>query len=227
MSHATAVARPVPFTLLRANRRERRREEIRERLYRAALRLFAERGYLETTVEDITEAADVGKGTFFNYFPTKEHILAEFGGDRLYAVQQALQTARATKGPVLDVLRELATGAAGQANESPALLRSIYAAHASCAPVLAELQKRMGISRRVLAQIIALAQKRGEVRQDLSPMELARLTQIIFWGVTLSWSMKAEGSLQKTTTEVWDLIYPSLQPIETRKRRRPSRSASS
>jgi AcrR family transcriptional regulator len=227
MPHATAVARRAPAIPPRTNRRERHREEIRERLYRAALRLFAERGFLETTVEDITEAADLGKGTFFNYFPTKEHILAEFGGDRLLAVQQALQMARTTKGPVLDALRELATGAAGQSNESPALLRAIYAAHASCVPVLAALQERMGTSRRALAQIIALAQKRGEVREDLSPMELARLTQVIFLGVALSWSMKPEASLQKTATEVWDFIYPSLQPIETRRRRRPSRSASS
>jgi AcrR family transcriptional regulator len=229
MAYSTAVARRAPAALPRTNRRERHREEIQERLYRAALRLFAERGFLATTVEDITEAADVGKGTFFNYFPTKEHILAEFGGDRLLAVQQALHIARTTKGPVLDVLRELATGAAGQSSESPALLRSIYAAHASCAPVLAGLQERMGTSRRVLAQIIALAQKRGEVREDLSPMELARLTQIIFLGVTLSWSMQAEGSLQKATTGVWDFISPSLQPkpIEKRKRRRSSRSASS
>ena len=59
-----------------SNRRERHRSEIRERIFSSALRLFAEHGYLQTTVEDITEAADVGKGTFFNYFPTKEHVLA-------------------------------------------------------------------------------------------------------------------------------------------------------
>src|SRR5512142_2816722 len=60
-------------------RRERRRTETRERIFRAALKLFAERGVAATTVEDITEAADVGKGTFFNYFPSKEHVLAAFG----------------------------------------------------------------------------------------------------------------------------------------------------
>src|SRR2546422_8324892 len=57
------------------SRRQRRSAEIRERLFRAALNLFAKKGFAETTVEDITEAADVGKGTFFNYFPSKEHIL--------------------------------------------------------------------------------------------------------------------------------------------------------
>src|SRR5205807_6036630 len=58
-----------------SDRRQRRSAEIRERLFRSALALFAEKGFAETTVEDITKAADVGKGTFFNYFPSKDHIL--------------------------------------------------------------------------------------------------------------------------------------------------------
>ena len=96
-----------------SGRRERHRAQTRDRLYRAALDLFAQRGFLETTVEDITEAADVGKGTFFNYFRTKEHILAEFGGERVAAVERALEKARTTDGPVMDVIRELAGDAAG------------------------------------------------------------------------------------------------------------------
>src|SRR5208282_3291081 len=141
---------------LRTRRRERHRTEIRERLFRAALDLFAERGYLETTVEDITEAADVGKGTFFNYFRTKEHVLATFGAERLASIERALE--RAKKGPVLPVLRELAADLAGQYTENAALLRAIYAAHASCAPVRAELHKRLQIGRRLLAQIFTIAQ---------------------------------------------------------------------
>ena len=123
----------------RAGRRERHRAETRKRLFEAALKLFAERGYLETTVEDITEAADVGKGTFFNYFPTKEHVLATLGAERVAAVEHALEKAKS--GPVLPALKELATDLAGQSSSPAALLRAIYAAHASCAPVRAELQK--------------------------------------------------------------------------------------
>jgi AcrR family transcriptional regulator len=59
-----------------AGRRERRRAETQQRILDAALQLFTTHGYLETTVEEITEAADVGKGTFFNYFPTKDALLA-------------------------------------------------------------------------------------------------------------------------------------------------------
>ena len=200
----------------RTGRRERHRAETRDRLYRAALELFAERGFLETTVEDITEAADVGKGTFFNYFPTKEHILAEFGGERTAAVERTLEKARVTKGPVLDVMRELAGDAAGQSDKSPALLRAIFAAHASCSSVREELIKRSHVSRRILSEIYSLAQERGEIRGDLSAHDLARLTQIVFMGATMSWAIKPESSLSKTCEEIWDLIRPNLEVTPSR-----------
>ena len=202
--------RNMPAANSRSGRRERRRLETRERLYRAALELFGERGFLETTVEDITEAADVGKGTFFNYFPTKEHVLAAYGGERIAAVERALEKARATSGSVLEVLGELATDSAGQSHENPAVLRAVYAAHASCASVRAELQKRMRISRKILAEIISLAQKRGEIRSDAAPIELARLIQTVVMGFTMAWALNPETNFQATARNTWDLIYPSL-----------------
>jgi AcrR family transcriptional regulator len=210
MPHTSRVSLPtkaVPMT----GRRERHRAQTRDRLYRAAMDLFAQRGFLETTVEDITEAADVGKGTFFNYFPTKEHILAEFGGERVAAVQRALEKAKSTKGPVINVIRELASNAAGQSDKSAALLRAIFAAHASCASVREELTKRTHTARRILTEIYLLGQKRGEIRRDISAAEMARLTQIVFMGVTISWSIRPEASLRKTGEEIWDLICPNWE----------------
>jgi AcrR family transcriptional regulator len=203
--------RNLAATPPRSDRRERRRLETRDRLYRAALELFGERGFLETTVEDITEAADVGKGTFFNYFPTKEHVLAAYGGERIAAVERALERARTTTGSVLDVLAELAADSAGQSHENPAVLRAIYAAHASCASVRAELQKRMRTSRKILAEIISLAQKRGEVRSDAAPIELARLIQTVVIGFTMAWALNPETQFQATAKKTWDLICPSLR----------------
>ncbi|MGH9745805.1 MAG: TetR/AcrR family transcriptional regulator [Candidatus Acidiferrales bacterium] len=195
----------------RSNRRERHRLETRERLYRAALNLFGERGFMETTVEDITNAADVGKGTFFNYFPTKEHVLAAYGGERIAAVERALEKARSSEGSVLEVLGELATDSAGQSHENPAILRAIYAAHASCAPVRAELQKRMETSRKILAEIISLAQKRGEMRRDMPSIEMARLVQTVVIGMTMAWALNPDRQFQKTAKQVWDLICPTLR----------------
>jgi AcrR family transcriptional regulator len=165
---------------------------------------------METTVEDITEAADVGKGTFFNYFPTKEHVLATYGTERVATVERALQEARKGDRPVLHVLRDLAASVAGQAGESPALVRAIYAAHAACTAVRDELHVRMATARRLLAQILRLAQERGEVRQDVSAMVLARLVQTVFHGVMGSWALNPGGTLRGTAEEVWDLLTPGL-----------------
>ena len=221
------MASPLPAARhaapLRVSRRERHRAEVRDRLFRAALELFAERGFLETTVEDITEAADVGKGTFFNYFPTKEHVLATFGAERIAAVERALDRAR--KEPVLPVLRALATDLAGQAKERPALLRAIYAAHASCAPVRAELQKRLHVGHKLMTEIFALGQERGEIRRDISAAELAQLTQLVLLGVTVAWAMNPDSSLRATATGVWELLCPNLLADKKGKRLKRCRSA--
>jgi AcrR family transcriptional regulator len=196
----------------RMSRRERRRAETRERIYRSALALFAERGFLETTVEDITESADVGKGTFFNYFPTKEHVLGCYGEERLLEIEKSLERVRGGKEHVLSVLKDLATDLAGQSSESPDLLRSVFAANLSCAPVRAELQKRIHRGRELLAEIFSLGQQRGEVRRDISPTELGRLMRLIFMGVTVAWAVNPESSLRTTAEQVWQLLRPSLEP---------------
>ena len=55
--------------------RERKKLRTRETIVTAALQLFTERGYQQTTVAEIAEAAEVSKGTVFAYFPTKEDIV--------------------------------------------------------------------------------------------------------------------------------------------------------
>lgn len=59
----------------RVGLRERKKARTRAAIQDAALRLYLERGYHETTTEQIAEAAEVSPSTFFRYFPTKEETV--------------------------------------------------------------------------------------------------------------------------------------------------------
>ena len=69
MPSSTAIASSVP------SRTERRRARNRDALLLAARRLFARDGFEATTIAGIAEAADLGFGTFYRYFPDKDAIL--------------------------------------------------------------------------------------------------------------------------------------------------------
>src|SRR5947209_19542655 len=129
----SSVTAPTPQSA--PDRRQRRSAETRERLFRAALNLFAQKGFVETTVEDITEAADVGKGTFFNYFPSKDHILLAFGEMQLAKLEAAIETARRANEPLPAFLRGLGTRMTQEPTRNPAIIRAILQAYLSTTPV--------------------------------------------------------------------------------------------
>lgn len=60
-------------------KREAGKQARRDRLYDAALALFRQQGYEQTTVDQITRQAGLAKGTFFNYFSTKDAVLRYMG----------------------------------------------------------------------------------------------------------------------------------------------------
>jgi len=97
---------PPPVSL-----RERKKLATRRELRRVALRMIAERGYSNVTVEEIAEAANVSPRTFFNYFPTKEAAL--FGADPELAEATREAIVHQSPGePVVTVLRAIMTNQA-------------------------------------------------------------------------------------------------------------------
>ena len=57
--------------------RERKKAKTRAAIQAHALRLFAQQGYAETTVDQIAEAVGVSQSTFFRYFPTNEDVVLQ------------------------------------------------------------------------------------------------------------------------------------------------------
>lgn len=73
------------------SRRERKKLETRTAILQAAGDLFQSQGIDNTPIDDIAQAADVSRGTLFNYFPNKEALLNELAQEEMQALEQMMQ----------------------------------------------------------------------------------------------------------------------------------------
>ncbi len=88
-----------------ADRQERRKTRTRQAIQAAALELFAERGYRDTTISDIAERADVAPRTVTVHFPAKEELLLDAEPFTLDSLSERL-SARRPHESALDALRD-------------------------------------------------------------------------------------------------------------------------
>jgi len=203
---------PGTSTSIPSNRRERQSLERRERLFRAALDLFARKGFAETTVEDITNAADLGKGTFFNYFPSKEHILLAFAEMQLGKLRAAADEARAKNEPTRVFLRSLGARMTQEPIRNPSIIRILLQAFLSNTPVR---ESMMDLQARVIAihtEIIRLGQQRGEIRDDLPPEVLANVFRQTVFGTLLIWSLYGDATLLSRIEDAFEVLWTGLAP---------------
>lgn len=177
-------------------RRQRRAAETRVRLFRTAVQLFAKRGFGNVTVEDITEAADVGKGTFFNYFESKDHVFGVMAEIQLGKVKEALIRSEAGNETTFATLRRLFARVGEEPGRSAELTRALIASITASDRVRIVMSERMAEGRQMLARIIQLGQERGEVAAGLKPSQVALACQQSVMGTMLLWSLRGDGRLE-------------------------------
>jgi AcrR family transcriptional regulator len=176
-------------------RRQRRTAETRLRLFRCALKLIAARGFPNVTVEDITEAADVGKGTFFNYFESKDHVLGVMAEIQLGKVRETAAQTERGKQPIQLLLRQMFLRLSEEPGRSPDLARALISCFLASEGVRKIIERHMREGRRMIAKIVAAGQKRGEIDPRLKKEKAALQVLQAFMGTVLFWSLHEEPAL--------------------------------
>jgi len=203
---------PASSTNLPSSRRERQSLERRERLFRAAMDLFARKGFAETTVEDITNAADLGKGTFFNYFPSKEHTLLAFGEMQLAKLKAAFEEMCDANVPVPVFMRSLGARMTQEPMRNPAIIRILLQAFLTDSQVR---EPMLNLQNRVLAihtEMIRIGQSRGEIRNDLPPEVIAHVFRQTIFGTLLIWTLYADSTLLTRMEDAFKVLWSGLAP---------------
>lgn len=103
---------------------ERKQQLVREAIWDSALDLFAGKGFDETSVEEIAEAAGVSRRTFFRYFESKNDLLAQCVIDYGDSIAEAIEASprRESHG---SVMRQVTRQVALAATADPRTLKSL------------------------------------------------------------------------------------------------------
>lgn len=189
-------------------RRERKRLVSRERLYDVAIRLFLEKGFDNTTVDQIAERADLARATAFNHFPQKVAYLEEWGRRRRRHVRHRLAErpdAGSTAADELSAyLREMAALNIASRPETMALIEpSVRAGQALQGPAI-DVD---------LAALVHHGQATGEFRADADAEQVGLVLGAAYFSTLLRWATvdPAPFDLAARLEQTLDLVLRGLR----------------
>lgn len=160
-----------------AARREREREERRGRILDAAEHIFESKGLDVATMEDIADQAQLGKGTLYLYFKTKEDLLLAMALRHQRALLAIFEDVVAEPAPGVAQLRRLLSAWTDHMSASPNRLRMVIARWITATPFQDEGGEEFRNNVRqifgIMCGAVARGQGDGSVRADLPPERLA------------------------------------------------------
>ena len=115
----------APDELSGLGRRERRKLELRDRIRAAGLELFEAQGVEATKIQAICQRADIAQKTFFNYFPTKRHLLREIAQVSLGELLLDIEAVRKLPASTGEKVRAFFAGVADNAEEAGPMRREL------------------------------------------------------------------------------------------------------
>jgi AcrR family transcriptional regulator len=200
------------MTDLVVSRRERKKEETRRRIFKAAVTLFRQRGFGATTVDDITERADVAKGTFFNYFPRKDAVLAYLSEERLLVLEENAEAILAAEKPAREKLIEVYALAASAYEEDRELSRYVLnelMARAFAPSEEGSLDQRW---RTLIGRVFAQGKAAAEFKPDLDFRRVESVLTGVYYALIYTWvnCLDADFALQSELRAQFTMVFEGL-----------------
>ncbi|MGW6207253.1 TetR/AcrR family transcriptional regulator [Streptomyces sp. NPDC055089] len=202
-----------PATAQPLGRRERNKMRVKNGIYEAALELFTQKGYDQTTVEEITERADVARGTFFNHFQRKEDIIGEWSERRQARLREGLDSEglessegsdiRLTLSHCMSILARITLA-------SPAQTKALLTAWVRAGAPLEEEPH----TAHMFSRFIEAGRENGEIPQDVDPELAGHLLRDVYLGALFRWARKpvGEGDLEAELQAACATLIDGLIP---------------
>ena len=200
-------------------RRERKKRELRSRIYQKAQELFLTQGFEATTVEQIAAAADIAPATFFNHFQGKHALLGEMTTEVFQHLQELIEQYLLRPGTAQERILGFADRAASDATAARGVARDVVLelmrtrAHPGTTPPYLE---------RIFAPIaktLREGQRKREVRDDLDAGFLAEMVLGALNAPFINWMNDPDYPLEQRLRQAAAFIGEAIRPTTSRPRR--------
>ena len=169
-------------------RREEKKAAQRRAILDTTIALVRDRGMDDTRVQDVIAQVGISEKTFFNYFPSKQAVLEAHAMEtnELYAALLRNSLAQPDR-PVLERLEEIIRVQASFFGADRDLMAILATRSGVFFGATGPLRERQQEDQRLLAELFADGQRRGELEQNLDPIQLAELFTAMVLITTLNW----------------------------------------
>lgn len=192
-------------------RRERKKRELRAKIYETARELFLEHGFAVTTVEQIAEAADIAPATFFNHFQSKAAVLQEMTSEVSDYVEAIVRAQLVRSNSPFDCIRGFAKQVVEEVERAKGLARDVLfelmrttSRPGDAVPYLARLQQPF-------SRLLHAAQERGEVRTDLESDFLSEMVLGILNTPVMNWMNNEEYPFRARMNEAAEFACEAIE----------------
>ena len=193
----------------------RRSGDKRERILRAAVKVFAKNGFYATRVSEVAKAAGVADGTIYLYFKSKDELLVSLFEDRVERLLAFMREELPKHDTAPDRLRRVIEMQLGLLEGERDLAEVITVILRQSTKLMKEYAAPRFLSYLdAIARIVADGQAHGDFRTDVSPHLVARSLFGALDGVALTWALgRAEqGGLVRAAGQLADVFLRGLLP---------------
>ncbi|MDT8420800.1 MAG: TetR/AcrR family transcriptional regulator [Desulfuromonadales bacterium] len=196
-----------------AGRREKKKTVTRQAILTAAIRLFGEKGYDQTSIDDLAVSAGIGKSTVYSYFSTKNEIFLAFCDEEVDRSFRTLKELHDPQAPLLQQLVDLFMMQFRFMTDNREfgrhLLREIVFPQVSSLKSLEHDQRYLNM----LEELLQQAREKGQIKADALLATASANFFMIFLGCLSGWYIgywSNESAVRESMTRLFQQLLEGI-----------------
>ncbi|MGE5405045.1 MAG: TetR family transcriptional regulator [Candidatus Saccharibacteria bacterium] len=184
----------------------------RQKIFEAAVKLFASEGYENVTIDAICEEAGVSKGSYYNHFTSKEHIIIQQFINVDVFFRDASHLLDSSTSSFVDRIHAIADFASDSITAvGYDTARAVYSAL-----IMPGKKTSFAVSENlavfpVLVEVVRQGQGNGEVRQDIDAFDIALYIVGCYRGLVYDWCLEENAwSLKERTRQMISMLLDGI-----------------